>query len=57
MSRVRLVPDELIEQAAICCDACVRKWPVPDLPAMRRDCPLWGFNQKRAVDWPGGCFL
>jgi hypothetical protein len=27
MSPVRLVPDELIEHAAICCDARVRKWP------------------------------
>jgi len=36
MSQVRLVPDELIEHAAICCDACVREWPKAADPV----CPL-----------------
>jgi hypothetical protein len=33
MSPVRLVPDEPIEHAAICCDACVRKWPIASILA------------------------
>ena len=48
MSPVRLVPDELIEHAAICRDACVRKWPILDLRVDRSRRPLLELKRKSA---------